>query len=115
MDIIECALRHRVALSDEFLEWLPENSHIYFIFEGHADALWDRGRKEYSSRTIGEKMRFDHTFYSNDEYKLRNSVTPYLGRMYVLRHPDRVGFFKYHTRDFDFPAYIKFCQSIGLI
>ena len=116
MDIIvACAVTHSAAMSEEFLEWLPENVHIYWIFERYADMIWNHGRRSYSSRTIGEKMRFDMTFESNDEYKLRNSVTPYLGRVYVLRHPERVGLFKYQTSKFDFPAYIAFCKGVGIL
>lgn len=102
-------------MSEEFLEWLPENVHIYWIFERYADMIWTHGRRSYSSRTIGEKMRFDMTFESNDEYKLRNSVTPYLGRVYVLRHPERVDLFKYQTSKFDFPAYVAFCKGVGIL
>ena len=117
MDIVKLANFHRIAMSQEFLDWLPTNTHIYPVFEQLADLLWSLGRRHYSSRTIGEKMRFDHSVRSSDEYKLRNSVTPYLGRVYVLMHPERVDFFKYQKDDtgFYFPDYVEFCKSIGTV
>jgi hypothetical protein len=116
MDIIEFANRHQDVLDEcDFLVWLPTNTHVYFVFEQLADAVWMRGRRHYSSRTIGEKMRYDHDVRSNDKYKLRNAVTPYLGRLYVLRHPERLDLFKYQIKDHDFRGYVSLQQFLGLL
>lgn len=82
----------------DFSEWLDENYHVFEVFVRHADELWNRGRRFYSSRTICEKMRFDHDVRENNsKFKISNTRTPDLGRLYVVLHPMRVDMFAYQN------------------
>lgn len=111
---LKLALNHPGIFTKDFLEWLPANEHMYNLFENLADQLWLSGRRHYSSRTIGEKMRFDYGLKSvGDTFKLRNAFTPDLGRLYVLKHPKRVLLFSYtQQRQPDFVKYI--CRTFDL-
>ena len=40
-----------------FLAWLATNAHVWLAFEREADKVWNRGRRHYSARTIGEVLR----------------------------------------------------------
>ena len=106
--------RHRVVFTDKFMAWFPDNEHVYLLFEYLADKLWASGKQHYSSRTIGEKMRFDYGIVSvNDTFKINNIYTPDLGRLYVLKHPERMMLFSYRKqRQPDFVEYV--CKKFGL-
>ena len=39
-----------------FLAWLATNAHVWLAFEREADKVWNRGRRHYSARTIGEVL-----------------------------------------------------------
>jgi hypothetical protein len=113
--LVEFANSHAYILDEcGFLEWLPENLHVYAVFEHFADQIWSIGRHRYSARRICEGMRWEHEVRSKDEYKISNSVTSYLGRLYVLRHPTRLDFFTYQIKDGrDFKAYVSMLVGTG--
>lgn len=113
--LLQLAHRHPKVFAKNFLNWLPDNEHMYRLFENLADQLWLSGRQHYSSRTIGEKMRFDCSINSkNDLFKLNNNYTPDLGRLYVLKHPERVLLFSYRriSHEIDFVEYV--CKTFNL-
>lgn len=94
----------------DFPEWLEENYHVFEVFVRHADELWNHGRRFYSSRTICEKMRFDHDVRENNsKFKISNTRTPDLGRLYVVLHPLRVDMFAYQNtiKRGDFSAWVR--------
>ena len=114
--VINMVETHKHVFTDEFINWIQVNEHMYELFEVLADQIWNAGRRHYSSRTIGEKMRFDHSLHSvDDTFKLRNSVTPYLGRLYVLFHPDRLELFRYVKDNGDFQQHVEFFTKIGVL
>lgn len=81
----------------DFRGWLIDNWPIYQEFERRSNALWARGRKHYSARTIMEAIRFDTDLRekSNDmALKVNNNFIPDCSRLYVLLHPGREGFFE---------------------
>lgn len=105
--ILAKAQKHETMFSPKFMPWLVENVAMYKVFEELANDLYARGRRYYSSRTIGEKMRFDHDISdAGEEFKLNNNYTPDLGRLYVLLHPQRVNMFNFR-RGGDFPEYVN--------
>lgn len=94
----------------DFFEWLEDNYHVFEVFVKHADELWNNGRRFYSSRTICEKMRFDHDVRENNsKFKISNTRTPDLGRLYVVLHPLRVDMFAYQNtiKRGDFSTWVK--------
>jgi hypothetical protein len=73
----------------------PANWLVWATFEYHANQVWDSGRRHYSARTIGEVIRH-HTLVqdSSAEFKLNDHTFPDLARLYMMVHPERVGFFE---------------------
>lgn len=82
---------------NDFMAWLSENWHVWFAFEEQSDAVWNRGRRHYSARTIFEVLRHESVVQeraAGEAWKLNNNVVPDLARLYGLMHPDRVDFFE---------------------
>lgn len=81
-----------------FLTWISENRHVYTAFAREADRIWQRGRRHYSARTIGEVLRHESALAEKDsEWKLNNCVFPDLARLYVIANPARAGFFEFRV------------------
>lgn len=85
------------AFRSDFKDWLQKNYHVWEMFEHEANAAWDRGRRHYSARTIGEYIRHQTMLAEvENEYgfKINNNLFPDLARLYMMMHPDREGFFE---------------------
>lgn len=81
----------------DFREWLEDNWHVWEAFRDQADRIWDRGRRHYSARTIGEWMRHETAMRQaagSEPWKLNDHYWPYLARLYMLINPERAGFFE---------------------
>ncbi len=82
--------------SQEFTDWIVDNLHIWEAFKVEATRVRNRGRKHYSSRTIVEFLRHNTTLADTDgTFKINDHCVPYLGRLYVMTHPDAAGFFEF--------------------
>lgn len=81
---------------NDFMSWLSENWHVWQAFEVHADAVWARGRRHYSARTIYEVLRHESALreHGGGEWKLNNNAVPDLARLYGLMWPERVDLFE---------------------
>ena len=94
LDLIEA---NRDQFSDDFVEWLPKNGHIWHYFAIETFKIIDIGFKHYSARTILHFLRH-HTAIeqrSMDGFKLNNNYSPYLARLWALSYPDRGYIFEY--------------------
>ena len=90
---------NREQFSDEFVDWLPQNPHIWYYFENETFKIIDIGFKHYSARTILHFLRH-HTAIeqrSTDGFKLNNNYSPYLARLWALRYPYRKYIFEYRS------------------
>jgi hypothetical protein len=109
---VEVAKAHEGCFRDGFIDFIKDNVHVFKVFCTLTDQLWTRGRRYYSSRTIGEKMRFDHDVTTiGSDFKLNNNHTPDLGRLYVLMNMDRVSMFQFR-RGGEFPKYIESLREL---
>ena len=81
---------------DKFVEWLQDNHHIFTAFAKQAIDVANKGFRHYSSKTIIEYLRH-HTALteSGGEWKINNNYTPYMARLFDLRHPSYAGMFEY--------------------
>ncbi len=103
---------HADCFTPKFVEFIRDNEHVFKIFASLTDQLWTRGRRFYSARTIGEKMRFDHDVVSiGSDYKLNNNDFPDMARLYVLLNMDRVDMFAYRRSD-DFRRYVQDLRAL---
>lgn len=96
--VLEIATANAPLLSSEFLEWLPENLHIWEAFARETLKVIAKGQQHYSSYTIVEFLRH-HTMVSEigTEFKINNNVRPYLPRLFDLVYPQHAGLFEYRT------------------
>lgn len=84
----------------DFMGWLSANYEVWIAFEAEADRVWERGRRHYSARTIGEYLRHESALREQPNehgFKLNDHYWPDLARLYMLIHPDRDGFFERRT------------------
>lgn len=93
---LELAHRHRFQFTQEFLEYLPENLHVWEAFEREALRVAARGFQHYSARTVIEFLRhYSALEESAGAWKLNNDNTPYLARLFALAHPGRAHLFEF--------------------
>lgn len=97
LTVFEVACRHSTEMSAEFLEWLPDNLHIWRAFVEQANHIIARGFKHYSSRTIVEFLRHHTALQQNSggEWKINDHNVPYLSRLFDLCFPEKAGLFEY--------------------
>lgn len=96
--ITDIAHAHGNHLAADFLEWLPENIHVWDAFVAETFKVIRRGFKHYSSYTIVEFLRH-HTAVSESGavYKINNNHRPYLPRLFEIVYPQHAGLFEYRT------------------
>lgn len=96
--ITELARLNASQLSAEFIEWLPDNLHVWEAFQAEALKLVRKGVQHYSSYTIVEFLRH-HTAVSEQggDWKINNNHRPYLPRLFDLAYPQHAGLFEYRV------------------
>lgn len=87
---IRTAREHADRFTAEFLEYLPDNLHVYRAFERESMRVATRGFKHYSARTIIEVLRHHSALEESGcgVWKLNDHSTPYLARLFALLHPE---------------------------
>lgn len=79
----------------DFAAWLDANWHVYRRFEREVDAVWVRGRRHYSARTLVEVIRHETAVAEKQSrYKINNRFTADLSRLYGLCRPERANLFE---------------------
>ena len=95
---IVVAQAHSDLFTPEFLEFLPENVHVYEAFEREARRIVARGFKHYSSKTIIEVLRHHSALEQvGGAWKLNNNTTPYLSRLFALMNPANADLFAFRV------------------
>jgi hypothetical protein len=89
---------HKDKFCDEFINWLPDNEHVWEAFTNEAVKIQKKGFKHYSARTIVHVLRHHSVVSENgSEWKINNNHSPYLARLFDLVYPHRAGLFEYRT------------------
>lgn len=68
-------------------EWIAKYPHVYRLFERYALEASRRGRK-FGMKALVERVRWQVIFETDEEYKLNNNYTSYIGRRLVRDHPE---------------------------
>jgi hypothetical protein len=98
MDPLHMAHAHANQFTPDFLDYLPENLHVYMAFEKEAIKVANRGFKHYSARTIVEVLRHHSALQeSGSAWKLNDHNTPYLARLFALMRPGYAYLFEFRT------------------
>lgn len=95
--VVTIALQYSGMFAVEFLEWLPDNLHIWEGFAENAINIKLRGYKHYSARTIVEFLRHHTALKQNSggEWKINDHHVPYLARLFDIVYPQHAGLFEY--------------------
>lgn len=81
--------------SSGFSAWIASDFDIWEAFQAEANAVWRRGRRHYSARTIIEVIRHQTALCEDSgEWKINNNIAPDLARLYQLAYPSRATLFK---------------------
>ena len=95
--VIVTACLHDSCFKSRLHDWLRDdhNWRIWMKFEAEANAAWNKGRRHYSARTIGEYIRHDSVLTDSDpNFKVNDHAWPDLARLYLAVYPERAGFFE---------------------
>ena len=93
---LRLALDHANLFTNEFLEVLPDNLHVYRAFVAEVEKVVSRGFKHYSARTIVHVLRHHSALEQNGSpWKLNDHLSPYLARLCELERPEFAGLFEY--------------------
>jgi hypothetical protein len=95
---IEIMMNNQEKFTDKFLEWLPNNLHIWNAFAIEAAKIKNRGFKHYSSRTIVHFLRHHSALMEESSmWKIDNDISPYLSRLFDVRYPEMKGLWEYRA------------------
>ena len=93
LDILD---EHASLFSGEFMDWLPDNVHVWDAFCHEAFAVRRAGYTHYSARTIIHFLRHHSAVAEKGGvWKINNNHSPYLARLFDLRYPDAAGLWQY--------------------
>lgn len=94
--IVEVMTRNEELFCDEFIEWLPNNLHVWDAFVGEAMKVRNKGFRHYSARTIIHVLRHHSAIQENgSEWKINDHHSPYLARLFDLMFPGLAGMWEY--------------------
>jgi hypothetical protein len=96
-EVLRIARENAELFRDNFLDWLPDNMHVWTAFAREVIKIQARGYEHYSARTIIEFLRH-HTAVTErrgEGWKINNNYPPYLARLFDLTFPSRAGLFSY--------------------
>jgi hypothetical protein len=94
--IVKVMTDNKEQFTTEFMDWLPNNLHVWDAFVEEAMKIRRRGYKHYSARTIVHVLRH-HSAISEkgSEWKINNNHSPYLARLFDLMIPGFAGMWEY--------------------
>lgn len=96
MNVITIVQSNPDHFSDEFTEWIEENTHIWKAFESEALRVLQLGREHYSARTIVEFLRHHSAIRERGgAWKINDHSVPYLARLFVLLYPEAHRLFEF--------------------
>ena len=83
-------------VQEDFMAWLPANTHVVSAFLRYARELKRTGKRDYySAYAIRERLRWDSMVSEvGTEFKISNNMTPALARLVMAIDPSLDGMFK---------------------
>ena len=87
--------RHK-EIADQFVAFHNSHPEIWELFEHFAFEKIKQGFKNYSSKGIFERIRWEIALPEPEgsDFKLNNNYTAFYARTFMLRHPQYEGFFR---------------------
>ncbi len=83
------------SIKEEWWEFHRQNMHVYELFKHFSFEVIKIGHKNFSSKAIFERIRWETAIKTTDEqFKLQNNFTPYYARLFMTHFPEHDGFFR---------------------
>lgn len=96
--VVRLAQAHPDTFLPTFLEYLPNNLHVYRAFKREALRVVHKGFQHYSARTIIEVLRHESALSEDGgEWKLNNNFTPQHARLFALDVPAHADLFEFRS------------------
>lgn len=96
--IINTLMENKEKFSNEFIEWFPDNEHVWNAFALETMKVKQAGFKHYSARTIVHVLRHHSAIAEkNSEWKINDHHSPYLARLFDIVWPEHAGLFEYRA------------------
>jgi len=90
--------QNKEIFSPEFIEWFPNNMHVWHSFVIETFKVHQKGFKHYSARTIIHVLRHHSAVSENgNQWKINDHHSPYLARLFDLVYPHKAGLFEYRN------------------
>jgi len=91
-DVMEGVLPH---VQEKFMEWIPDNLHVFDAFERNAVYLKTNGKRDkYSVYVIREKLHWDSLLQEEgSDFKLNNNFSSSIARIVMALNPQLAGMF----------------------
>lgn len=85
--------------TDDFLDWLPQNTAIFDAFATETLKVISLGFTHYSARTILHVIRHHSALTEKGDsgWKVNNNHSPYLGRLFEFVYPQHAGIFNHRA------------------
>lgn len=100
--IVKIMHKHRDQFNDSFVDWLPDNLHVWDAFVDETHSVIDVGFMHYSARTIVHVLRHHSAIRENEgEWKINDHHSPYLARLWALVYPHHANLFEYRKANVD--------------
>ena len=68
-------------------QWINEYPHVFAMFEKFALEMLRKGAK-FGINLLRERVRWECLFVYGTKYKFCNTMSPYVARRLIERHPD---------------------------
>jgi hypothetical protein len=95
-EILATIRNRRELFSDEFVDWIHKNESVWNAFVYEATAIYRRGFKHYSARTILHVLRHHSAVHERGtQWKLSDHSSPYLARLFDLQYPQMSGMWSF--------------------
>jgi hypothetical protein len=86
------------ALGREWIKWHFKNPQFFEYFEGFTFNAIDKGHDRLSGWLIVNRVRWETMIVTKgNDYKIKNDYIALFSRLFMVRHPDYVGFFRTKT------------------
>lgn len=83
------------ALGREWIKWHTANPQFFNLFERFTDEAISRGHKNLSGWLIANRVRWETSIVTKgNAYKISNNFIALFSRLYMVRYPQYVGFFR---------------------
>ena len=94
--LIKLIHANREQFSAEFVDWFPQNDHVWKGFVRETNKVIAVGFKHYSARTIIHVLRHHSAIAEKGAgWKINNNFSPYLARLFALAYPQFADIFQY--------------------